>query len=982
MFAPPLPSLVRAQPSPAAALLAVAVALAIARGASLPAQGAPNASILAPDPSAKVAGGPLAPAFARARAAVVRVLVEIEDRNTFAIERPSSGVVLTGDGLVVTHWDLVREADHAAGEATDKAVFVQFGAPASRRLPARIVGHDQASGLALLQVELPAGDKLQAIALAAEPQPGDPAMVVSLHDGEDYVAFAGVLTPALADITAGSGDEARRWARADVWLTDAAILERSHGAALVSATGGLLGLCSAVCVVPQVAEPTLAELKRPSFGFVVPTRILRRAFPSACAKAASEPVVRSVEAGVAAAVAASVVAVYGGDGTRPALGDDDPYGVRRRPGVGSGVVVDGQGLVLTSSHLVAGRDTATVTLADGSTCTAEVAKRDARTNTALLRLQLTGRQQVTPLPYARLDDVAVGQRLLVVGFPDANALTVRAGVLSAKRGSVVQVDAGIGNHNSGGAIVTLDGLLVGIADAGASDPIDVAFAHRGDKAKVDASLDLSPSLDLLRQVYRPALDRAGDDTARATPAPTPAPKPGRDAAAGSVAAVVERTAGCLLNVYVQITTAAAELDDNPFAEAAGKTMTEGLGSGVVIDPSGLALTNWHVVDSATLPDGSMQRDRVVRASLRDGRSFAVTVLSISREEDLALLQLHLESGETVDAITLGESASLSVGDQAIAVGNPLGRANTVTVGVVSAKNQSIRVRGRWRKLPHLLETDAAINAGNSGGALLDAEGRLIGINSAGGSLRAVTGFAIGVDHVRRKLQSLLLSCEKLRSPYVGLAVFDRDGKVVVQAVDRYGPAAAAGIEVGDVVSALAGEPVRWSVGWALAWRQVTAGTPIAVDLGRAGQPLRKEVVSWSAPTWAAYRQTGLQMVDLGLADDPDTVRAAALAATRRFSHDPTAAPRELPASLVRVASVHPEVAAKVDVRAGDIFLGVIWREAGHTGDAGRLERFTTVAEAQRFFNQQASYDGETFEVWLCRDGVVHVATLLAKRLPW
>ncbi|MEZ5965038.1 MAG: trypsin-like peptidase domain-containing protein [Planctomycetota bacterium] len=936
-----------------------------------------NATLLAPAADGRPAGGPMAAAVARARDAVVHVLVEIRGQNTFAIERPGSGVVVTASGLVATHWDLVREADNAS----DKAVFVLGCGPrptATERRRATIVAHDDGSGLALLQVDLEPGATLPAVPLAPDPRPGDAALVLGLHDGEDLVGFAGVVTPALGDVALASDSERRVWKRAEILLTDAAIEVRSHGAALLSATGGLLGLCSAVRVLPMDAEPTLADLKRPSFGFVVPTRVLRRAFASELASAELAAPDRSVEADAVARVGPSVVGVFGGAEEPTALGDDDPYATRRRAGHGSGVVLTADGLVLTSRHLVRGSESVRVTLPDGTAAAADVVRGNERTNSALLKVRLPEGKALVPLECGDSDGLAVGQRLLVVGRPDGTDVSVRAGALSAKRGRVLQVDAGIGNHNSGGAIVTLDGLLVGLADAGTRDQIDIAFEHRGERAKVDTSLDLSPSIDLLRAAYRLEFDRHGSGNETLARPRTPGPS----AALGSVADVVEATAGSLLNVYVQTTTAAADLDDNPFAEGKGQTSTEGLGSGVVVDRSGLALTNWHVVDSATEPDGSMRRDHVVRASLRDGRSFPVTVLSISREEDLALLQLHLGEGDALDAVELGASDTLSVGDLAIAVGNPLGRANTVTAGVVSAKNQSIRVRGRWRKLPHLVETDAAINAGNSGGALLDGKGRLIGINSAGGSLRAVTGYAIGVDHVRAKLQALLLSPEKLRCPYVGLSVVDKNGKVVVQAVDAPGPAAAAEVQTGDVLRTLAGAPVRWSVGWALAWRQAAAGEPTAVEIERDGKVRHVELRPWSAATWAAYRQTGVQLDDVSIADAAALVTDAAVALARHFTDDPQAAPGELPAGVVRVTAVHPALAAKADVRPGDVLLGVIWREAGHTGDAGRLERFVRVADLQRFVNAHGSYDGETFEVWLYRAGHVHTAQLDCKRLPW
>jgi len=930
-----------------------------------------NASILqaadAPPPT-----GPLAAAFARAKASVVHVLVEVGGPIAFALEKPGSGVVLTEDGLVVTPWDLVRPAQGA----TDKTVFVQRGD--GSRLAAKIVGHDDASGLALLQVELPAGTTLPAQALSSDPSPGDPALVLSLHDGQDFVASAGVVTPAQGGVAVGSGSEARLLPAADLLLVDATLDERSHGAAVLSASGALLGVGSAARVLPARGEPTLQELKEPSFGFAVPVHVLRRVFGEACARAATEPAVVSVEARAVAAASGSVVAVVGGEGARPPLGNDDPYATRRRPGVGSGVVLAAEGLVVTNLHLVGGSDTATVTLADGSQWPAEKVRVDARTNSALLRVRLGPGKKLVAARFGRVDDVAVGQRLLVLGRPEGGPVGVRGGVLSAKRGGRLQVDAGVGNHNGGGAIVTLDGLLVGMADAGTEDAVDRAFARRGEHAKLDAALDLSPGLDLLRETYRAELDGvAGTNPTLAEPAAG-----GAAAAAGSVAAVVERTAGALLNVYVQVTTAAADLEDNPFADAAGKTTTEGLGSGVVIDASGLALTNWHVVASATLADGSMRQDRVVRASLRDGRTFPVRVLSTSRDDDLALLRLELGEGESLAPLTLGSAAALSVGDQAIAVGNPHGLANTVTVGVITAKNQALRYGNRWHKLPQLVETDAAINAGNSGGALLDSEGRLIGINSAGGSLRATTGYAINVDHVRAKLGGLLLTPERLRSAYPGVAVADLDGRVRAQAVDVRGPGAAAGIQVDDVLATVAGAPVRWSVDWALFWLAVPPGQSVAVEIERGAARSTVQVKPWSAATRAVWQQAALQLEDLSIAADADTVRDAALAATRRFYRDAEASLRDLPEGVVRVMSVDPMLAAKTDVHAGDVLLGVVQQEQGRTGDSAQLVRFDHVIDAQRFFQEHASYDGDPFTAWLYRGGEVHVVTLRAKRLRW
>src|SRR5690606_18654340 len=117
-------------------------------------------------------------------------------------------------------------------------------------------------------------------------------------------------------------------------------------------------------------------------------------------------------------------------------------------------------------------------------------------------------------------------------------------------------------------------------------------------------------------------------------------------------------------------------EDDPFASLAEpELVTLGLGSGVIIDRSGLALSNWHVVDEAVNPDGSMKPDHAVTVRVFGGKTYPVEVLSISREDDLSLLRLVLEEGEEVPAVELGDSDALAIGENVAAIGNPHGRAN-------------------------------------------------------------------------------------------------------------------------------------------------------------------------------------------------------------------------------------------------------------------------------------------------------------------
>src|SRR5690606_16870249 len=263
------------------------------------------------------------------------------------------------------------------------------------------------------------------------------------------------------------------------------------------------------------------------------------------------------------------------------------------------------------------------------------------------------------------------------------------------------------------------------------------------------------------------------------------------------------------------------------------------------------------------------------------------------------------------------------------------------------------------KLPHLIETDAAINAGNSGGALLDLDGRLIGINSAGGSRFAVTGYAIAVDHVREKLHSVLLTPEKLRSPYIGLTPRDAGERTVVHALDPFGPAARAGVAQGDVLLALGGEPVRWSVGFAMQVLDLPPGEPARLEVERAGERSVLELVPLSAAQWAVLRQTGAEVAELDYRAAAERIQRVSIAFYREFTGDPSAAPAMIPRHLLEVVRLDPELAEReepVDLRVGDLLLGVQIEEQRRAGVAGEIVRFTTVSDAQRCFDEQSTYE--------------------------
>ncbi|MBF6026180.1 trypsin-like peptidase domain-containing protein [Pseudomonas sp. P115] len=235
-----------------------------------------------------------------------------------------------------------------------------------------------------------------------------------------------------------------------------------------------------------------------------------------------------------------------------------------------------------------------------------------------------------------------------------------------------------------------------------------------------------------------------------------------------------------------------------------RRMESSLGSGVIMSPEGYILTNNHVTTGA---------DQIVVA-LRDGRETLARVVGSDPETDLAVLKIDLKS---LPSITLGRSDGLRVGDVALAIGNPFGVGQTVTMGIISATGRNQLGLNSYEDF---IQTDAAINPGNSGGALVDANGNLTGINTAifsksGGSQGI--GFAIPVKLATEVMKSIIEHGQVIRG-WLGIEVqpltkdlaesFGLTGRpgIVVAGIFRDGPAQKAGLQLGDVILSIDGEP--------------------------------------------------------------------------------------------------------------------------------------------------------------------------------
>ncbi|MDI6771707.1 MAG: trypsin-like peptidase domain-containing protein [bacterium] len=213
-----------------------------------------------------------------------------------------------------------------------------------------------------------------------------------------------------------------------------------------------------------------------------------------------------------------------------------------------------------------------------------------------------------------------------------------------------------------------------------------------------------------------------------------------------VVRVVQQVRPAVVNISVRAQVA------TPF----GLFPQEGQGSGVVVRPDGLILTNNHVVQGA----------QEITVTLVSGKTLRGRVLGADRFADLAVIKV--DSPQPLPAAEMGASVALNVGQLAIAIGNPFGLGSTVTVGVISALNRSIQA-GPDFVVENLIQTDAAINPGNSGGALLDSSGRLIGINTAIIREAQGIGFAIPIDHARIVMDQIITQGKVVR-PALGVEI--------------------------------------------------------------------------------------------------------------------------------------------------------------------------------------------------------------------
>lgn len=429
------------------------------------------------------------------------------------------------------------------------------------------------------------------------------------------------------------------------------------------------------------------------------------------------------------------------------------------------------------------------------------------------------------------------------------------------------------------------------------------------------------------------------------------PPSSREAVQLSFSPIVKQAAPAVVNVYVRGRVTVRSPFDDPFLrELFGdrlgmprERIQNSLGSGVIVSKDGIVVTNTHVIKV-----GAQAEIRIV---LADKREFDARVILQDEKADIAVLRIEGGDGN-FPYLTLGDSDDVEVGDLVLAIGNPFGVGQSVSQGIISALGRSI---GATTGAPAFIQTDAAVNPGNSGGALVDLGGRLIGINtsiiSRTGASHGI-GFAVPSNLVRVFVESALAG-RKVERPWLGARLetvtrdvaqglgLDRATGVLVARVAPASPAAEAGLEPGDVILSVEGRPVADAQD--LQYRLTTIGVGRSAKLAvfRQGRPNSITVALRAVPPF-----------------DPSELRnltgETPMAGARVATVSPALSEElglDVDAGVVVLQVAPGGLAAKFGFQRGDVVVGFDDQQVANAGQLETLLRNRATERRQQFLQR-------------------------------
>jgi putative serine protease PepD len=308
--------------------------------------------------------------------------------------------------------------------------------------------------------------------------------------------------------------------------------------------------------------------------------------------------------------------------------------------------------------------------------------------------------------------------------------------------------------------------------------------------------------------------------------------------AGSVAAVYKAARAGVVEI---ITTTQGSSGTSPFPYGGGSSgSSQAQGSGFVYDTAGHVITNYHVVRGASS----------ISVTFPDGSKYDAHVVGSDPSTDLAVLKVDAPSSK-LQPLTLGDSNALAVGDGVVAIGSPFGLEETVTSGIVSALNRSIQSTNNFT-IPGAIQTDAAINHGNSGGPLLNLSGDVVGVTSqieseSGGN--EGVGFAVPSNTVRSVAQQIIAG-KTVQHAFLGVAIGDATSRsgAKIGTVRNDSPAAKAGLKVGDVITGFDGRTIESADDLTAAVGAAKPGEQVKLTYVRGGQTKTTTVTLGNRPS--------------------------------------------------------------------------------------------------------------------------------------